>query len=237
MKKVFFEEITSTNDYAKEHFAETEDKTIICADNQTNGHGRLGRKWISTNAKGLNLYTSLVLKPPKECAYNNFTQYVSVVLCKVLEEYGVNANIKWPNDILVNGLKICGILAERTSQMNGFVIGIGVNLNLTKEETESIDKPAISLNLILNKKIDRDEFLEKFCTEFEKNYDKFLTQGFEYIRENYLKRINFLGREISVSLNKDNKIKGIAKDINKDGELVLVLPDQKEQVIISGEIN
>ena len=236
MKKIFFEEITSTNDYAKEHFSETEDKTVVYADNQTNGHGRLGRKWISKNNNGLNLYTSLVLKPPKECTYNNFTQYVSVVLCKVFEDYGVNANIKWPNDILINGLKICGILAERTSQMNGFVIGIGVNLNLTKEETESIDKPAISLNLILNKKIDRDEFLENFCTEFEKNYDKFLTQGFEYIRENYLKRINFLGREISVSLNKDNKIKGIAKDINKDGELVLKLSDKKEQVIISGEI-
>lgn len=237
MKKLFFEEITSTNDYAKEHFAETDDKTVIYADNQTNGHGRLGRKWVSTNNNGLNLYASLVLTPPKECAYNNFTQYVSVVLCKVFEEYGINANIKWPNDVLVNGLKICGILAERTSQMNGFVIGLGVNLNLTKDEAESIDKPATSLNLLLNRKIERDEFLEKFCTEFEKNYDKFLKQSFEYIREDYLKRINFLGKEISVSLNKDDKIKGIAKDINAYGELVLELSDKKEQVIISGEIN
>lgn len=237
MKKLFFEKITSTNDYAKEHFSELEDKTIICADNQTNGHGRLGRKWVSTNDNGLNLYASLVLKPPKECPYNNFTQYVSVVLCNVLGSYNVKSNIKWPNDVLVNGLKICGILAERTSQMNGFVIGIGVNLNLSKEETESMDKPATSLNLLLGKKIDRDEFSEKFCTEFEKNYDNFLKNGFEYIRDEYLKRTDFLGKEIAVSINRDEKIKGIAKDINNDGELVLELSDKKEKIIISGEIN
>ena len=237
MKKLFFEEITSTNDYAKEHFAETDDKTIIYANNQTNGHGRLGRKWVSTDGNGLNLYASIVLKPPKVCPYNNFTQYVSVVLCRVLEDYNIKSNIKWPNDVLVNGLKICGILAERTSQMNGFVIGIGVNLNLSKEETESIDRPATSLNLILSKSIDRDEFLEKFCTEFEKNYNDFLKQGFGYIREEYLKRTDFIGKEIAVSVNKDEKIKGIAKDINPDGELVLELSDKNEKIIISGEIN
>jgi len=237
MKKVFFEEITSTNDYAKDNFSQFEDKTIIYANNQTQGHGRLGRTWSSSKQNGLNLYASFILKPPTNCEYRNFTQYISVILCEVFDEYGIKPNIKWPNDILVNGLKICGILAERTSLMNGFVVGIGVNLNMTQEELNKIDKPATSLNLLTSSNIDRDIFLEKFCTKFKKNYDKFVNQGFRFIEEDYIKRIDFLGKEIEISLNKTEKIKGIAKNINSDGELVLELSDKKEKVIISGEIN
>ena len=237
MKKIFFEEITSTNDYAKKNFSRIEDKTIVFANNQTQGHGRLGRIWTSSNKNGLNLYMSIVLKPRTNCEYRNFTQYISVVLCEVFDEYGITPNIKWPNDILVNGLKICGILAERTSLMNGFVVGVGVNLNMSKEELEKIDKPATSLNIITSSNIDRDAFLEKFCTKFEKNYNKFIERGFKYIEQEYIKRIDFLGKEIEVSLNKTEKIKGIAKNINSDGELVLELSNNREKVIISGEIN
>ena len=181
------EETESTNSYAKEHIDTLNDKTVVHALHQTNGRGRLNRSWVDLGDE--NLFISIVLKPSQAYKNNfpNITQYAGVVLCNVLEKYGTNPKIKWPNDIMLDGeRKISGILSEsviENGNISGIVLGIGVNLNANRKDVDSIpDRVATSLNLEINKDVNMQAFLEEFITEFFKNYDEFLIKGFEYRR-------------------------------------------------------
>ena len=116
------------------------------------------------------------------------------------------------------------------------VLGIGVNLNFEKEEMKKIDRPATSLNLILNKHIDRNVFLEKFLDVFFENYDNFLNNGFDFIKDEYIKRAYFLGQIITVN-SYNNEVKGIAKRIADDGSLVIIPEKSNNELVINmGEI-
>ena len=118
MELLYLKEIDSTNKYAKENLVHIKDRTVIYAGTQTAGRGRLNRKWASN--EGDNLYATIVLKPSDEIkeVYSNLTQYLSVILAEVLEEYNVVPKIKWPNDVRINGKKISGILAECVFEKN-----------------------------------------------------------------------------------------------------------------------
>ena len=109
MELLYLETVDSTNKYAKENLANINDKTLIYAGTQTAGRGRLNRKWNSNS--GDNLYASIVLKPSKELKeiYSNLTQYLSLVLVEVFEDYGLFPKIKWPNDVRINQKKISGV--------------------------------------------------------------------------------------------------------------------------------
>ena len=156
MDFIYLEEIDSTNKFAKEHLSELKDRTTIYANVQSAGRGRLERKWVTNSGK--NIYASIVLKPSKDLkdVYSNLTQYLSLVLSEVIEEYtspyNVYAKIKWPNDVRINGKKISGILAESAiekGELKGIILGFGVNINCSKEDLEKIDQPATSLNIEL----------------------------------------------------------------------------------------
>ena len=185
----YFEELESTNTYAMKNLSVLSDMDIIVASKQTNGRGQFERKWISD--KQNNVYLSIVLKP--SCALEklplvNFSQYTSVVICRILKEYGVSAGIKYPNDVLVQGEKIAGILCESSicgTVLKGLVIGIGINLNLEQGDVKKVDQPATSLNLLIKKPVDRNLFIDKLICEFLKNYEPFLQQGFEFIKQEY----------------------------------------------------
>ena len=169
MELLYLETVDSTNKYAKENLANFNDKTLIYADYQTAGRGRLNRKWESNS--GDNLYASIVLKPSKELKeiYSNLTQYLSLVLAETIEEYlnseaNIYPKIKWPNDVRINGKKISGILAESVLEkgaLEGIILGFGVNLNCCQKDLEKIDQPATSLNLETGMEIDRDLFIKK----------------------------------------------------------------------------
>lgn len=222
-REIYFENIDSTNRWAKNNIETLEDKTVISAGVQTQGRGRLQRSWVDLG-KG-NLFMSLVLKPAEtfDEHYANLTQYMSVSLCKVLENYGLKPEIKWPNDVLIDGKKIAGILSEasvRGTTFKGLVLGIGVNLNAKEEDFAQIDKKVTALNLELGRKIDLKEFKTALVEEFFKNYETFLTQGFEFIKKDYLSRANFLDKELCVALINETK-KGVAKGVTDSGELVL----------------
>lgn len=239
MKIIRLEEIESTNSYAKEHIVEFEDRTAIITKRQTAGRGRLNRSWVDLGEN--NLFLSIVLKPSETFneIYPNITQYLSVALCRVLETYGLKTQIKWPNDVLIDGKKIAGILSETVMQgqkLKGIVLGIGVNLNSTQEKIDKIpDKIATSLNIETGKIIDTDEFLDKLLTEFFANYDKFLKKGFLYIKYDYINRNCFLNKNLRVQVF--NKIKtGLAKEITDNGELVLLTEENKETVLTIGDI-
>ncbi len=238
MKTVYLEEVDSTNLYAKRNLKNLSDKTVIHADVQTNGRGRLQRSWVDLG-KG-NLFLSFVLKPSENFndKYSNLTQYLSVVLCKILEEYGLTPQIKWPNDVLINGKKIAGILCETVVQGNslrGLILGIGVNLNAEPKSLEKItDKEVCSLNLEINRQVDKNGFMKKLTSAFFENYETFLSQGFDFIKNDYISRTNFLEKEICVQILNGQKC-GLAKEINDKGELVL-LENDKSYVLTIGDI-
>lgn len=238
MKKIYLSEVDSTNLYAKSNIENLADKSIVHAANQTAGRGRLQRTWVNLGEG--NLFLTFVLKPSNSFneVYSNLTQYLSVVLCKILEEYGLKPQIKWPNDVLINGKKIAGILSETLMQgslFKGLVLGIGVNLNTSEKDLASvIDKEATSLNLEISKPVDVNLFLDKLAEEFFADYDNFLQKGFELIKNDYISRTCFLDTEICVQVFNDKKC-GIAKAINDKGELVMS-NNQKEFVLTIGDI-
>lgn len=223
MNEIFLEVVDSTNLFGKNNLKDLSDKTVIRAAHQTSGRGRLERSWIDMGDN--NLFMSFILKPSSSFneKYSNLTQYLSVVLCDVLESFGLIPQIKWPNDVLVNGKKIAGILCETVMQgakFNGLVLGVGVNLNSSFDSLETVDKPATALNLEIGREIDVEQFKNILVAEFFSNYDEFLDKGFEFIKSKYISHASFLDKEICVqSLNKKNK--GVAKSVTDNGELVL----------------
>ena len=231
-------EVNSTNLYAKANLADIADKTVICADKQTSGRGRFERAWVDLGSG--NIFMSLVLKPSEKFKpfYSNLTQYFSVILCEILEEYGLKPQIKWPNDVLVDGKKIAGILSESVMQghnFKGLVLGAGINLNANPDDLKQItDKEVTALNIEVNKSIDKTIFLDRFLDKFFASYDKFLEKGFVMIKNDYIKRACFLGKEISVK-GFNNTIFGTAKSINSAGELVLE-KDGNEITVTMGDI-
>jgi len=175
-----FKELDSTSVWARKNLKDLEDFKIISADVQTEGHGQFERKWYSTAQNGGNIYISIVLKPENIEHLNELTRYTSYIGAKTLEEYGVKPKFKFPNDILIEGKKIAGILAESVfigSEFKGVIVGIGINLNLTKDDVRHIDIPATSLFLETGRNIDKDSFLEKLIANFKREYDEFLENG------------------------------------------------------------
>ncbi len=223
MNKIFFDELDSTNLYAKNNIENLEDKSIIYCNKQSLGRGRFNRKWVSS--KSDNIYLSFVLKPyfkdVNQAPIINITQYLSLVLAKMLQDYNIEPEIKWPNDVLVNNKKISGILAEsiwKNNKFKGIILGIGVNLNLEESDLDLIDQEATSLNLLLNRPINRDSFLDDLVNNFFKNYNKFLTYGFELIKREYLSFLNIIGRKVCVKIINDNVI-GIVESLNENGTI------------------
>lgn len=238
MKINYFEKLDSTSTYAKKNIDLLEDKTIISADYQTNGHGRFERVWVDLGSE--NIYMTIVLKPSDkiEKEHANLTQYFSVCLCKRLELLGLKPEIKWPNDVLLSGKKVCGILAEtvvKNGRLKGIVLGIGVNLNASSKSVGTIDRPATSLNLELGHAIDKKLFMNELLEEFFLNYETFLKSGFSFIKDDYEKIAVLVGQQLRLAIF--NKIK-IGKFIgfDSDGTLILQSADGKNEKINMGEI-
>lgn len=238
MEVIQFEKLDSTNTYAKLHIEDLADKNVVSADFQSAGRGRFDRKWVDLGSE--NIYMTFVLKPSDTISevYSNLTQYLSVTLCKQLENMGLKPQIKWPNDVLLNDKKVCGILAEaviKGSVLKGIVLGIGVNLNANQNEVSQIDRPATSLNLEIGQNVNKQDFINKLIESFFADYDEFLSKGFNFIRSDYERFAMFLNKNIKVSVF--NIIKsGYSKGIDDDGTLLLLSDEGTIEKINMGEI-
>ena len=174
------ESINSTSVWARKNLESLNDFDVVSADMQTMGHGQFERKWFSSSDNGGNIYISIVLKPQNIEHLNELTRYTSIVASDILVEFGLKPDFKFPNDILISGKKICGILAESVfqgSDFKGVVVGIGINLNLDENEVNKIDIPATSIFVETGKNVDKDDFLNRFMTKFKENYNDFLKNG------------------------------------------------------------
>jgi BirA family biotin operon repressor/biotin-[acetyl-CoA-carboxylase] ligase len=227
-----FNQIDSTNalasKLAKSH--QIDHNQIILADQQSGGKGRMGRIWDSPIG---NLYFSLVLKTKKSIADNSQLSFVAAVAMGLtLAEFSKDAkkiNYKWPNDILINGKKVAGILLE--SDADFIILGIGVNIKSHPEQTTyaacNLDGEGFEI-------ADKINLLEKFLDNFSDLYQKWLDFGFTPIRNLWLEQAFNLHEEINVNLP-NQSLKGIFKNLDEQGNLVLEV-NNKIQLIASGEV-
>jgi len=238
----FFKEITSTNDVAFELARNGAlDGTVVIADSQTDGRGRLQRKWISP--PGLNLYISVILRPviPAKDA-PLFTLVSSVALAETIRNEGANPSIKWPNDIFIEGKKVAGVLTEmqtKGDQAEFVVVGIGVNINMKKEnlnkEMREIAEIATSIGEATGRKIDRSAFTAGLINNLEKWYKKFQMQGRKSIIEEWMKMCGTINRRVKVKFN-EKEIEGIACRVDENGYLVLRKDDGTIETIVAGDV-
>lgn len=235
---IHFESITSTNDYAKEIAFKCDNGTVIVSEEQTSGRGRLGRSWISNKGEGI--WMSIILKPdlnPQGAV--KLTQVAAVaVVDSIKDATGLSSGIKWPNDIIVDRKKVCGILTEMNAELDKVyyvVVGIGLNANVTTFPQDLNDK-ATSLLISAGKKIDRKQLTALILNNFEKYYGVYLSKGFSYIRTMCIKYSLTLNSDVRIISNNHEYI-GHAIDIDDDGNLVVELKNGDRKTIMSGDVS
>ncbi len=228
----YFDKTDSTNDRAKaEHDAP--DGSLFIAETQNGGKGRRGRAWTSPRGEGI--FMSLLLKPdipPDEIS--QITLIAGLAVCRAV---GNDAIIKWPNDVVINSKKICGILTELAAEddMISYVVcGIGINVNTEKFDAELAER-ATSLLIETGKKHKRAEIVQSVLTEFEALYKEFLKNRLDNILPEYEKMCVTIGREVNV-VYRNKSINGMAAGIASDGSLIVDTPEGRITVS-SGEVS
>lgn len=235
---VSMEEVDSTNEEAKRQGgAGAPDGSLFLAERQSSGKGRLGRSWSSLPGEGI--WMSVLLRPditPYEVA--KITLIAGLAVCRALRSAsGVDARIKWPNDIVVGGKKLVGILTEMAAEsdrINYVVTGIGINVN-QKQFPEEISAKATSLYLETKTPWARAPLVRSVLCELEDFYDRFITEASFDLLIPYKELCVSLGRQVSVQRG-DQTITGTAVDINSKGELVIQTKEGNLFPINSGEV-
>jgi BirA family biotin operon repressor/biotin-[acetyl-CoA-carboxylase] ligase len=213
--------------------------TVVISDAQTAGKGRLGRVWISP--AGVNLYCSVVLRPPITPVAACQLTFLSVVaVARAIEKCTkLSPQIKWPNDILISGKKVAGLLNEmnaETEKVNFVVLGIGVNLNLRLSQLgEGLRHPATSLLEEGGVEVDRAGFTRTLLTELDELYDKFLSEGEGPVRAEWLERSAIGGRSVRVSCGA-REFTGVVQGVDSFGALLVLLADGTLETVLSGDV-
>ena len=240
MNEVRFDITDSTNLRAKEVGNKgVSADTLFIADKQTAGVGRRGRNWESP-AEG-NIYMSLLIRPELEPAKAPMLTLVMAVAVAegIWEVCGAAPQIKWPNDIILNKKKVCGILTEMSLEGTGIryvVIGVGINVNQIRF-SEELENKATSLAKELSKEFVKDDIIKKVVEKFYYYYDKFLeTEDLSALKEIYNQMLVNRGREVIIH-EPGNEYVARAIEIDEQGELLVETADGKYQNIYAGEVS
>jgi BirA family biotin operon repressor/biotin-[acetyl-CoA-carboxylase] ligase len=231
----YYSELESTNNTAREIAKGVPEGTVIIAETQKNGRGRMGTKWQS--APG-GIWLSLVLHPsiPLE-NLSKITLVAGIAVTNALRGIGVDARIKWPNDVLVNGKKICGILTEVSAEIGKVdyvVLGIGVNVNVKLSGLkDEIRRNSTSIANETGKPIDRTSFLAFLLYELEQQYIRFKTRQFAEIVDEWINLSDTIGRNVKL-MTPTMLIEGKAVGITEKGALVVLDKNNKKHEIIAG---
>jgi BirA family biotin operon repressor/biotin-[acetyl-CoA-carboxylase] ligase len=237
-----FEEVGSTNEVATELGRNGAiHGTVVISDSQTKGRGRLQRKWISP--PGLNLYMSVVFRPkidPSDAPLLTFVAAIAVY--EAVKRQGATASIKWPNDVLIDKKKVAGMLTEMQSKgerVDFVVVGIGVNLNMTREimekEMGEVAEIATSIKEATGREIDRVRFIATLIDELEIWYQRFMSEGKALIIKEWTERWGASNRRVRAMYD-ENTIEGIATGVNESGHLVIKKDDGTTEVIVAGDV-
>ncbi len=240
---VYYEETDSTNTRAKEAAdkggGQGEHGTLFVAERQTAGKGRRGRGWESP--AGASIYMTLLLRPDfLPIKAPGLTLLMAVAVAKGIRKCtGLACKIKWPNDVVINGKKVCGILTEMSAEIgyiNHVVIGVGINVNQERFPKEIQDR-AVSLKQELLHSVRRSELIAAVMEEFEVCYEIFLkTEDLSGIKEQYNRLLVNQDQDVKV-LEPGNEYEAHALGINDTGELMVRMKDGRERCVYAGEVS
>ncbi len=240
---LYFQRIRSTNDMlfvlGEQGYV---DGTVVFAESQTQGRGRLGRKWCSP--PGVNIYMSILFRPKIEISDSAvFTFLTSLAVKDVLSKIRVPCSIKWPNDIVCGGRKLAGVLTEMKPGRNGLVdfvvVGLGLNVNITMEEIQRI--PAIaniatSIREVLSKEVDRTNLVKGIIQNMDRYYMIFLTQGVDSIVTKWVNRWGGINRFMKIDTG-SGVIEGVARKVDRSGFLYLETISGELKKIVAGDVS
>ena len=228
---LYYPEVSSTMDTAKELARkDCPDFTVVVAGRQTRGRGRLRRQWLSDDG---GLYFTMVLRPDIPVLLSSRVNFLaSLTLARVLRElFQIDAAVKWPNDILVDGHKISGMLSEleaETDRVLFISIGMGINVNNDPSGAESA---ASSLKKITGREISKKMLLARFLAEFEECIKR---ADFENVISEWKRYTVTLNRRVKIVTHKEVS-EGLAVDVEQDGALILELADGTRKKIVCGD--
>jgi len=236
-KIYYFEDLSSTMDNALQlGLSNAPEGTLVLAEGQAKGRGRLGRNWFSPRYKGI--YLSLILRPKIPPELNPLiTLMAAVSICEAIREFlGLSVQIKWPNDIFIQNKKLGGILTELNAEMDitrFVVIGIGLNVNNEKKAL-----PALATSLkeqYAHQEVDRIGLLKEILRQIESNYLLLQHQGSGPIIEKWRQHNITLGRRVKIEFQ-DKHLEGEAVDIDTDGGLLVRTDSGLTQKITGGNL-
>lgn len=236
---IHYDTVASTNDIAKEIAKKNrEEKIVVLAEKQTSGKGRLGRRWISP--KG-GVWLSLILRPKLSLEdASKLTFIMSLSVAETIRNmFGLTAEVKWPNDILIKNRKICGILAEANSEdqtLESIVVGVGINANVDLGAfPASLRSGLTSLRRELGHEIKRRDLVQRLLQTFERNYQRMQRGLWKALLQKWKSQAPFLGRQVQVKIF--NEIfSGVAHDIGEDGALIVKLESGKLKRVVAGDM-
>jgi BirA family biotin operon repressor/biotin-[acetyl-CoA-carboxylase] ligase len=243
---IFYEVTTSTNDKVMEIGQRGVEGTVVVADAQTHGRGRFGRDWVSP--PNVNLYFTVLLKPPfapKDAPF--ITLMAAVAVVSAIREYtGLDAVIKWPNDILIRDKKVGGILTEMKSSMDRIdliTLGVGVNVNMALNMLPKDIKPlTTSLKEEKGEYVNRVELLKAIFAKLEYWYKSLLEGRRKVLLDEWLRLDSTIGKEVNVKTRdgttrfQERIMSGIAEGISDEGELIVRLFSGTVEKVCAGDV-
>ncbi|MDD5959386.1 biotin--[acetyl-CoA-carboxylase] ligase [Methanobrevibacter wolinii] len=231
-----FKSVKSTNIVAKFLSDHVSSGTIILSETQTMGKGRSGKKYESPEG---GIWLSIILKPdisPAKAPLLTLTTAVAVT--RTLKSFNIDSKIKWPNDVLINDKKVCGILTESIAKFNdlqSIIVGVGINSEVNIDELpKEIRKTSISLNDVVDH-VNNTKGLVCFLKEFEYCYNKFLEEDFEFIFDEWRRYNHTIGKNVEIKQPYGKVITGYAVGIDQEGALIIEKNNGKLVKIYSGE--
>ena len=238
-KVYYFSEIDSTNDEAFELAAAgSPEGTVVIADSQTKGKGRLQRVWYSP--LGSNIYTSIILRP--NLAPDRAPQIsilAGVAVAEIMDNFCPGmVNLKWPNDVLLKGKKVCGILAQiktSASHVDFIILGIGINININYNQLpQDIQNTATSLAIETGRKISRQELIIDLYENLAKWYKKLIVDGFSAVKEKWLSMAPMIGKKVQI-MSGNEVVSGKAFGIDEHGSLLLLTAEDRRIKVSAGD--
>jgi len=235
-----FQETTSTNDVAERLARDgVKEGVVVFAEAQSKGRGRLGRTWISPARRGL--WFSVLLRPrlPPQSVTQLTVAAATALVRAIRHQIPVTPQIKWPNDLLLNGRKCAGILTEMSGELDSVhhaILGIGVDVNLTRDEfPPDLRRLATSLRVEVGQLIDRPALAAQILRELDRDYEHIGSGRFDEVAEEWEQLCTTIGRRVVVRLG-DRRIEGCAEALDSDGALRLRTQHGHLERVTGGEL-
>lgn len=240
------EKIDSTNRYAMNLARQgAPEGSVVCANFQTEGHGRQSRSWYSK--PGQNLLMSLILRPKQQIEFaQRITLAAAIILKKSIQTYlqsvnckNIDLELKWPNDLLINGKKAAGILAEsvlRDKNIEALVLGFGINLNMIESDLpKELKQIATSVAMACGKEVEIEKYFLTFIREFESAYIKMECNNYACVVDEWKKHCRQFGEKIRVHTVDGAELASFS-DVDKDGYLIYTDEKGFDKKLVAGDV-